>query len=52
MTEKHFAQFCYKRYAAKVEVIVNKVMFWPDNDKKRGDYQEWRRIGLRMLRKE
>ena len=53
MTEKtgHFAQFCYKSYAAKVEVIVNKViLFWPDNDKKRGDYQEWRRIGLRMLR--
>ena len=30
---------------------MNKViLFWPDNDKKRGDYQEWRRIGLRMLR--
>ena len=41
--------------AAKVLVIVNKIILFflfidsgRDNDKKRGDYQEWRRMGLRV----
>ena len=41
-------------YAAKVLEIVNKIILFlfidsgRDNDKKRGDYQEWRRMGLRI----
>ena len=44
-------------FAAKVLVIMNKIiLFWflfinsgHYNNKKRGDYQEWRRMGLRMF---
>ena len=46
-----------KSYAAKVLVIVNKIILFLFlfinsgccNDKKTGDYQEWRRMGLRMF---
>ena len=59
VTEKtgHYAQFCCNSFAAKVLLIVNKIiLFWflffnsgRYNNKKTGDYQEQRRMGLRMF---